>query len=50
VYPQFARALFGVEELPTDLPAEASIATDLDLAPIRRTGEALLPSAEVDAP
>jgi AcrR family transcriptional regulator len=46
VYPQFARALFGVEELLTDLPDEASIATDLDLAPIRRAVEALLPSAD----
>jgi AcrR family transcriptional regulator len=45
VYPQFARALFGVEELLTDLPDEASIATDLDLAPIRRAVEALLPAA-----
>ncbi len=50
VYPQFARALFGVEELLTDLPDEGSIATDLDLAPIRRAVEALLPPAEVDAP
>ena len=49
VYPQFARALFGVEELLTDLPDEASIATDLDLAPIRRAVQALLPAAEVDA-
>lgn len=49
VYPQFARALLGVEELLTDLPDEASIATDLNLTPIRRAVESLLPAAEVQA-
>jgi AcrR family transcriptional regulator len=49
VYPQFARALFGVEELLTDLPDEASIATDLDLTPIRQAVESLLPVVGVQA-
>ncbi len=50
VYPRFARALFGVEALLTDLPDEASLATDLDLAPIRRAVESLLPTVPVPAP
>jgi len=49
VYPQFARALFGVEELLTDLPDEASIATDLDLTPIRRAVASLLPAVDAQA-
>lgn len=44
-FPQFARALFGLEELLTELPEEASIAEDVDLAPIRRAVTALLPPA-----
>lgn len=47
VYPRFARALFGAEEPVADLPDEGSLATDPDLAPIRRAVEALLPSAAV---
>jgi AcrR family transcriptional regulator len=47
VYPRFVRALFGVEELLNEWPDEASIAADLDLAPIRRAVAALLPSEEV---
>ena len=47
VYPQFARALFGVERLLTELPDESSIASDLDVAPIREAVKALLPPARV---
>jgi AcrR family transcriptional regulator len=50
VYPRFVRALFGVEELLNEWPDEASIAADLDLAPIRRAVAALLPSEEVGTP
>jgi len=49
VYPRFVRALFGVEELLSEFPDEATIATDLELAPIRRAVEALLASAKVSA-
>jgi hypothetical protein len=34
VYPRLVRALFGVEEPLNERPKEASIAADLDLAPI----------------
>jgi AcrR family transcriptional regulator len=44
VYPQLFRALLGVEEPLKDVPDEASIAADVDLAPIRRVVAALLPS------
>jgi AcrR family transcriptional regulator len=47
VYPRFIRALFGVEELLNEWPDEASIAADLDLAPIREAVAAILPSEEV---
>jgi hypothetical protein len=50
VYPRFVRALFGVEELLDERPDEASIAADLDLAPIRDAVAALLPSEEVSSP
>jgi AcrR family transcriptional regulator len=50
VYPRFVRALFGVEELLNEWPDEASIAADLDLAPIRRAVAALLPTEEVGTP
>jgi len=43
VYPQLFRALLGVEEPVKEIPDEASIATDVDLAPIRRVVAALLP-------
>jgi AcrR family transcriptional regulator len=43
VYPHFVAALFGVEELRGDLPDEALIASDLDLAPIRAAIAELLP-------
>jgi AcrR family transcriptional regulator len=46
VYPQLFRALLGVEEPLTDMPDEASIATDVDLAPIRTAVSALLPSEQ----
>jgi AcrR family transcriptional regulator len=47
VYPRFARALFGLEELLTELPDETSIAADLDLAPIREVVASLLPPDQV---
>jgi AcrR family transcriptional regulator len=50
VYPQLFRALLGVEEPLNELPDEASIAADLDLAPIRRAVAALLPSEEAGTP
>ena len=50
IYPRLVRALLGVEELLNEPPDEASIAADLDLAPIRRAVAALLPSKEVDTP
>lgn len=50
VYPRFVRALFGVEEPFTEWPDEASIATDVDLAPTRRAAAALLSSEEVNTP
>jgi hypothetical protein len=50
VYPRFVRALFGVEEVLNEWPDEASIAADLDLAPIRRAVAALLPSEEAGTP
>jgi AcrR family transcriptional regulator len=43
VYPQLFAALLGVEEPLKDPPEEASIATDVDLAPIRTAVAALLP-------
>jgi AcrR family transcriptional regulator len=43
VYPQLFRALLGVEAPLKDPPEEASIATDVDLAPIRTAVAALLP-------
>lgn len=49
VYPQFARSLFGVGELHAELPDEASIASAVDLGPIQRAIEALLPSGTSDA-
>jgi AcrR family transcriptional regulator len=50
VYPRLVRALFGVEEGLDERPDEASIATDLDLAPIRDAVAALLPSEEAGIP
>lgn len=44
VYPRLFRALLGVEEPLREQPHEASIATDIDLAPIRKTVTGLLPS------
>ena len=43
VYPQVFRALLGVDEPLTEAPEEASIARDVDLAPIRRVVAKLLP-------
>jgi AcrR family transcriptional regulator len=45
VYPRLFRALLGVEEALKEVPDEASIPDDLDLAPIRSVVAALLPSA-----
>ncbi|MDP9256231.1 MAG: hypothetical protein M3Q31_06730 [Actinomycetota bacterium] len=42
IYPQLVGALLGVEEPLKEQPEEASIAADLDLAPIRRAVAALL--------
>jgi hypothetical protein len=47
LYPRLVRGLVGVEELRSETPDEASIATDLDLAPIRSAVAALLPSENV---
>jgi AcrR family transcriptional regulator len=44
VYPRFASALFGLEDLLKEVPDEASIAADVDLAPIRRAVTAVLQS------
>ena len=45
VHPQLFRALLGVEEPVSAAPDEASIAEDVDLAPIRTAVAALLPPA-----
>jgi AcrR family transcriptional regulator len=45
VYPRLFRALLGVEEALKEVPDEASIPVDLDLAPIRSVVAALLPPA-----
>jgi AcrR family transcriptional regulator len=44
VYPRLVRALLGVEPPLKEQPDEASIATDINLAPIRRAVATLLPS------
>jgi len=44
IYPRLLRALLGVEPPFDELPGEATIATDVDLAPIRDAVTALLPS------
>jgi AcrR family transcriptional regulator len=46
VYPQLVNALFGVGHALDEMPDEASIAADVDLAPIRKAVTALLPSQE----
>jgi AcrR family transcriptional regulator len=43
VHPRLFRALLGVEDPLREQPDEATIATDIDLAPIRRAVTALLP-------
>jgi len=50
IYPRLVRTLLGVEEPLKEVPDEAAIAADLDLAPIRRAVAALLPSEEVGTP
>lgn len=47
VYPRLFRSLLGVDEPLSKQPDEASIAADIDLAPIRDAIAALLPSDEV---
>jgi AcrR family transcriptional regulator len=49
IYPRLVATLLGVEE-PLEHPDEASLASDLDLAPIRRAVAALLPAREVGTP
>jgi AcrR family transcriptional regulator len=49
VYPRLFRALLGVEEPLKEQPDETSIATDIDLAPIRKAVTALLSSADAAA-
>ena len=44
LYPRLFRTLLGVEEPLKERPEEASIAADIDLAPIRRAVAALVPS------
>ncbi|MFD4675975.1 TetR/AcrR family transcriptional regulator [Lentzea sp. NPDC058450] len=43
IHPRLLRALLGVEKPFADLPAETTIAADVDLAPIRATVTRLLP-------
>jgi hypothetical protein len=50
VYPRIFRALLGVEAPLEDESDEASLAADVDLAPIRDAVTALVPSGEVGAP
>lgn len=50
VYPRFVGALFGVEPPLDQRPDEASIAADVDLAPIRDAVAALLPAGQVSTP
>lgn len=45
VYPRLFRALLGVDEPLKEMPDEASIAADFDLAAIRSVVDALLPPA-----
>ncbi|MGW5352950.1 TetR/AcrR family transcriptional regulator [Streptomyces sp. NPDC004031] len=44
VHPRFLRALFGMEQLATERPEPATIAADVDLAPIRAALAAALPA------
>ena len=46
IYPRLFRALLGVDEPLSEPPDEASIATDIDLAPIRRAVAALVPAGD----
>ncbi len=47
LYPRLVRGLLGVEEMGSETPDAASIATDVDLAPIHNAVAALLPSQKV---
>jgi TetR/AcrR family transcriptional regulator of autoinduction and epiphytic fitness len=42
IYPAFPRALFGLDKLRDDIPDEATIEADVDMATIRRSVEAVL--------
>ena len=44
MYPRLLRALFGIDRPLQEQPEEVSLATDIDLAPIRRAVAALLPA------
>jgi AcrR family transcriptional regulator len=46
IYPRLVRALLGVDDPLEGPPEEASIAADLDLAPIRRAVAALVPAED----
>ena len=46
IYPRLFRTLLGVDEPLTERGSEASIGTDVDLAPVRRAVAALLPPEE----
>jgi hypothetical protein len=50
VYPRVFRALLGVEAPLAEESDEASLAADIDLAPIRDAVTALVPSGEVGTP
>ena len=50
VYPRLFRALLGVEEPLDEASDEASLATDIDLAPIRDAVAALLPTDKIGPP
>jgi hypothetical protein len=50
VYPRLFRALLGVEAPLDEESDEASLAADIDLAPIRDAVTALVPSGEVGTP
>jgi AcrR family transcriptional regulator len=49
IYPRLVRALLGVEQSLEEQPDEASLASDIDLAPIRRAVAALVPTSSAPA-
>jgi AcrR family transcriptional regulator len=50
LYPRLFRALLGIEGPLSEVPDEAAIATDVDLAPLRRAVAALLSSRHAGTP